>query len=355
MSEGRDPKETPYEMLGVDANATDAEITTAYRHLARERHPDTNPAGSADAFSELTDAYDVLRDPARRRAYDDTRQARGRAAAAAAGVRIPVRHVAQPAPRPPRPSDAPPRREAATRRTDLDLSLSFDQAALGTTVVIAADVDEPCQACAGTGHTPSSATACDGCGGTGATTRVSGGITIRTACSRCAGAGHAPPSPCPVCTGTGTRRRPHDITVRVPAGVDTGTRLRIRAPGAGELTGVIRVKDHPYFTRTGNDLHVRVPVTIAEATLGAVITVPTLDDAVAIRLPPGTPSGRTMRIRGRGITARDRAGDLLATIDVVIPATLNDQQRAALESFAAATESPRRHLETWPAAADGDP
>ncbi len=337
MSERRPPNESLYETLGVDADATDTEITTAYRRLAREHHPDINPAANAGAFSDVTDAYDVLHDPARRSAYDDTRQARGRAAKAAAAVRIPVRHVAQPTATPPphiqpRPPAPPP---------DVDLHLSFDQAALGTTVVVAVDTDEPCPACAGTGQTPTTVTVCDGCRGTGATTRNSGGITIRTECSRCAGSGHPPATACPACTGAGTHRRTHDVTVRVPAGVDSGTRLRIPIPDS-ELTGVVRVAPHPYFTRSGNDLHLRVPVTIAEAALGAVITVPTLDDALAIRLPPGTPTGRTLRIRGRGVAT----GDLLATIDVVIPAELNDRRRAALEAFADATDLPRRHLTT---------
>jgi molecular chaperone DnaJ len=132
------------------------------------------------------------------------------------------------------------------------------------------------------------------------------------------------------------------VSVRVPAGVDTGTRLRIRLPDGNETLGVVRVGDHPYFTRNGTDLRLRVPVTIAEAALGGVITVPTLRGAVAIRLPGGTAHGRTLRVKGRGVPHAGGHGDLLVTIDVTIPSELNEEQRAALEAFAAATESPRR-------------
>jgi molecular chaperone DnaJ len=133
--------------------------------------------------------------------------------------------------------------------------------------------------------------------------------------------------------------------VRVPPGVDSGARLRIPFPGGGEIVGVVGVAAHPYFTRDGSNLHLRVPITLAEAALGAVVTVPTLDSAVAIRVPPGTPHGRTLRVRGRGVPRGDRQGDLLVTVEVVVPFELNEAQRAGLEAFAAATESPRRHFE----------
>jgi molecular chaperone DnaJ len=332
-----------YDRLGVESDATDADITSAYRRLAREHHPDTNRGGPRQAFTELTDAYDVLRDPARRRAYDDARRVRADAATAAAGgVRIPVRHVTtsgggagERARQVARPGRAP----------EVELPLTFEQAALGTTAVLAIEADDPCGACRGNGLTTAGATPCATCGATGSTTRRSGGITIRAECAACGGSGRGRPDACPECAGAGHRRQTIEVGVRVPAGVDTGTRLRIPVPGGTEVIGVVRVSPHPYFTRNGNDLHLRVPVTVAEAMLGGVITVPTLDDAVAIRLPAGTPHGRTLRVRGKGVPHPEGTGDLLATVDVVIATDLNPAQRAALEAFAAATESPRRHLE----------
>jgi molecular chaperone DnaJ len=175
--------------------------------------------------------------------------------------------------------------------------------------------------------------------------RRSGGISIRTECSGCGGTGRKPPEACPACNGSGIGRRISDISVRVPPGVDTGAKLHIPLPGGAELIGVVKASEHALFTRDGSDLRLRVPVTIAEAALGAVLTVPTLDAAVTIRLPPGTAHGKTLRVRGRGIRCGDRAGDLLVTIEVVIPSELSESQRASLEAFAAATESPRRHLE----------
>jgi molecular chaperone DnaJ len=176
--------------------------------------------------------------------------------------------------------------------------------------------------------------------------RRSGGINIRTECPACGGTGRDEPPACSACDGSGIQRRTSEVSVRVPPGVDSGTKLRIPLPGGDGIIGVVRADAHPYFTREGTTLRIHTPVTIAEAALGTVITVPTLDSAVAIRVPAGTPHGRTLRVRGRGVRRGDDRGDLLVTIEVVIPSELNEAQRAALEAFAAATESPRRHLES---------
>lgn len=224
MNEHRDSRQRLYAILGVDTDATDAEIATVYRRLAREHRPDIDPAGNTGAVSEVTDAYGVLPDAARRSAYNATRYACGRAAAAAAGVRILVRHVAQ-------PTAAPPsRRPARPQASDVDLPLTFYQPALGARIVVAVDSAASCRAHGGTGHSAASATIYDPCRGKGTTTRNSGGMTIRTECSRYAGTGRLFPTACPACGGTGTCHRTHDVTVRVPAGVDTGSRLRIPVP-----------------------------------------------------------------------------------------------------------------------------
>lgn len=343
-----------YDALGVTSRATGEDITRAYRRLAREHHPDTNPRAERERFSDLTDAYDVLRDPTRRRAYDRTRTARAGAARAAAGVRIPVRRV-KPTERlhPTGPADnTQPHDDPRPEHGEIDLPLSFDQAALGTTVTMPVDTDVLCPACAGGGTETTGPTTCPDCDGEGSTERQSGGLRIRYECPHCDGSGKARAQRCSHCGGRGQVREVHEVTVRVPAGVDNGTRLRFNLPTVTEhreMFAVVSVADHPFFGRHGFDLTLRLPVTLSEAALGCVATVPTLRGAVAIRIPPGTPYGRTLRARGHGIPSGPTPGDLLITIDIVIPAELNERQRAALEAFGDATESPRKHFES------GDP
>lgn len=337
----RDAGRDPYRTLGVGADATDEEITRAYRRLARARHPDTNPDAADSDFAGLTDAYDVLRDPDRRRRYDRTRDSRAAAARAASATRIPVRTATAPRPRP-AAGDTP----STARVAEVELPLTFDQAALGTTATVTLASEGPCAACGGHGLT-ASASACPDCDGRGATTRVSGGINIRTTCPRCDGAGQGQPATCRTCGGRGSATASREVMVRVPAGVEDGTRLRLRPPtdAAAAVDAIVRVAAHPFFGRVGPDVTIRVPVTLAEAALGTVVTVPTLDGAVTIRVPAGTPHGRVLRVAGRGIAHAERLGDLLVTVTIDVPTTLNDPQRAALEAFAAATTSPRGHLE----------
>ena len=331
---GRDP----YSTLGVGADASDEEITRAYRRLARDQHPDTNPDAHDGDFAGLTDAYDVLRDPDRRRLYDRTRDTRAAAARAAAATRLPIRNVGTDWPR---PTD----REASRRAhaAEVELDLTFDQAALGTTATVTLTDETTCPACRGGS---AAASGCGACGGLGATSRRSGGITIRTTCATCGGTGHGQPATCGACRGAGTTTTARELTVRVPAGVEDGSRLRLHPTDRlGSVEAVVRVAGHPFFGRRDLDVTIRVPVTLAEAALGAVVTVPTLDGAVTIRVPAATPHGRVLRVAGRGITNASRVGDLLVTVAIDVPATLNDRQRAALESYAGATASPRRHLE----------
>lgn len=331
-----------YRTLGVPAGASDEDIARAYRRLAREHHPDANPNAARDTFADLTDAYDVLRDPDRRRAYDNTRRARQHAATSPAGVRIPATR------RDPDSKAAPSR--TASKNPDvhpIELVLTFEQAALGATTRITLPAEAACPGCQGSGSGTHDG-ACPTCGGIGAAVRISGGVTIRNTCRSCEGTGQQPATPCPVCGGTGRTPRSREVQVHIPAGVDTGDTVRIPiddTPGKGGVA-VVRVEAHRYFGRAGNDLTLRLPITVAEAVLGAVVTVPTLTGAVAIRIPAGTSHGRTLRVRGRGVPAGERPGDLLVTVEIVIPTTLTDQQRAALEAFAAATESPRQHFES---------
>ena len=335
-----------YSALGVPRDATSEDITRAYRRLAREHHPDANPAGDARRFSGITDAYDVLRDPGRRGTYDRTHRARADAAQAASAVRIPVRQSPRPTAQPSRgPAGARPPSPGTQALGEVELVLSFEHAALGTTALLQVSADSACDICSGSG---TSSRACEGCRGAGSESRMSGGITIRHVCPDCGGSGRVGRR-CGACSGTGRQATTREVKLRVPAGVEEGTRLRFRVPGAeggGEMVAVVRTSPHPYFGRRGRDLTLQVPVTVAEAALGAVLTVPTLGGAIAMRLPPGTPHGRTFRLRGRGIPHPSGPGDLLVPVQVDVPTELNDQQKAALESFAAATAPPRRHFET---------
>jgi len=329
----------PYDTLGVGADATEDEITRAYRRLARARHPDTNPDAASGDFAGLTDAYDVLRDPVRRRRYDQTRDTRAAAARAAAATRIPVRNVG--------PQRSPTPGESRSHGVaEVELDLTFDQAALGTDATLTLSTEATCPTCVGRGVTQPS-TGCTDCGGLGATTRVSGGISIRTTCASCDGTGRGGLVPCSTCEGRGTSAATRELTVQVPAGVEDGTRLRLRPSGTSPVAvdAVVRVGAHPFFGRRGTDLTVRLPITLAEAALGAVVTVPTLDSAVTIRVPAGTPHGRVLRVAGRGIAQTPRLGDLLVTVVIDVPTALDDRQRAALQSYAEATPSPRVHLE----------
>lgn len=300
-----------YELLGVKPTATTADIADGYARLEAGAGPDT------------VDAFEILRDQARRANYDGTRRARTDAATAAE-----TSH-----------------HHAPGGQGDVELELSFDQAALGTTATVHVDTPTVCSACAGGGAVPGAA--CGDCDGAGFHTRTSGGINIRAECRTCAGAGHGAPTPCASCAGRGSVLATHAVAIRVPAGVTDGARLRFGVPdGSGQMPRhtIVRVAPHPYFRRDGNDLKIQVPITIAEAALGATVTVPTLTGAVAIRIPPATPTGRTFRVRGRGVPATSGTGDLLATVDIVMPTDLSDEQRRALEAFAAATPSPRHHF-----------
>ena len=177
-----------------------------------------------------------------------------------------------------------------------------------------------------------------------------GGFGFSEPCRDCRGTGQIIDDPCPDCHGTGSTMQTRTITVRVPAGVKDGAKLRIAGkgtPGArggapGDLYVTVRVGSHPLFGRSGNDLTLTVPISFAEATLGTTLRVPTLDGAVSLKVAPGTPSGRTLRVRGRGIAAKARTGDLLVTVEVAVPTALTDDSREALEKFAAtSTDDPR--------------
>lgn len=321
-----------YDTLGVASDASAQDLTTAYRRLADQQGEDSAAAPPAD-LGVVSDAYEILRDPERRRSYDATQRHRRSEADAAAGFRIPLR---RPGPSGPAGGDLP---------DQIELPLTFEQAVLGTTATVEVPSVLACLACRGSGEVPGPP--CSACDGAGHALRRSGGIAIRRTCDACGGSGSTAPAACAHCGGRGRTETSKDIRLRVPPGTDDGALLRFTVPGERprEVRAVARVAEHRYFGRQGRDLTLRLPVTVPEAALGAVLTVPTLRGAVAMRLPPGTRSGRTFRVRGRGVESQGGPGDLLVTIEVVIPTDVSAEQRHALEVLATVTPSPRAHLE----------
>jgi molecular chaperone DnaJ len=353
-----------YKILGVSEDASEKDLTRAYRKLARKFHPDANPDDpkAEDRFKEISEAYDVLGDPERRKEYDEVRRF-GRAGFG-----------------PGSPGDGSfsfdagdlsdllggmfsgGRRRPSTgmgpRRGDdleADLHLSFDEAVEGVTTQVHLTSDSACHTRRGSGAAPGTAPqTCARCHGRGVVDDNQGFFSFSQPCEQCGGRGKVVVEPCPSCRGSGIERKPRQVKVRIPAGVKTGQRIRLKgrgAPGrnggpAGDLYVVVRVGNHELFGRNGDNLTIDVPITFTEATLGGRITVPTLDGStVTLKIPPATPSGKTFRVKGRGVATKKSTGDLLVTVKVDVPSELSEDQRAAVEAFGAATTaSPRDHM-----------
>jgi molecular chaperone DnaJ len=350
-----------YKALGVSDTATAKEIKASYRKLSKQFHPDQNP-GSEDRFKEISAAYDVLGDPERRKEYDEVRRM--------GPVGNPFGGGGQGFGQNFRVDDlgdlfgglfnrgrARTRGPAGPQRGDdleADLHLSFLDAANGITTTVNVTSDAPCNTCNGTGAAPgTSPVICPHCGGRGVLDENQGFFSFSQPCPECRGTGMKVETPCRTCHGTGLERRPRQVKVRIPAGVDDGQRIRLKARGGaghnggppGDLFVVVHTSNHALFGRKGKNLTITVPVTFPEAVLGATIKVPTLADPVPIRVPAGTRSGRTFRVKGRGVPATSGAGDLLVTVEVSVPQHLTDAQRKAVEALAETmTDDPRRDL-----------
>jgi len=237
------------------------------------------------------------------------------------------------------------------------LYLSFEDAVRGVTTTVNVVGEARCETCGGSGAAPgTSPVTCPMCHGRGALDDNQGLFSLSRVCPQCSGRGTVIETPCPTCRGSGVVRRTRAVKVRIPAGVEDGQRIRVKgrgAPGrangpAGDLYVAVRAGNHPIFGRRGRNLTINVPVTFPEAALGSTVRVPTLDDPVTLRIPAGTSSGRTFRVKGRGVPGHGRtgAGDLLVTADVTVPKKLTAEQRAAVEEFARVSdEEPRAHLE----------
>ena len=363
-----------YKVLGVPQSATDTEIRRAYRKLAKENHPDAHP-GKEERFKEISAAYDVLSEPEKRKEYDEIRRL-GPMAAGGAGFPggaggaggSPVTNIRTDnlgdlfgdllgrfggAPGGTRTrTTAPPGQRGDD--VEAELHLSFLDALHGVTTTVNVTTEATCSTCHGSGAAPgTSPVVCSRCGGRGVVSDNQGLFSFSRACPQCGGRGMMVESPCPTCRGSGSETRPRQVKVRIPAGVDDGQRIRVKGRGtpgrgggpAGDLWVTVRVAGHKLFGRKGRNLTLTVPVTFAEAALGAEITVPTLDGTVVLRVPPGTKSGSRFRVKGRGVADEKGAGDLLVTVEVAVPSKLSPAQREAIEALAtASTESPRTHL-----------
>ena len=355
-----------YRVLGVSESASAKEIKSAYRKLSRQYHPDTNAGATAEErFKEVSAAYDVVGNAERRKEYDEVRRL-GPAAAGFPGGGGQGGFSFQDAGDLGdllgglfgRSSAGGRGRRGPHRGHDLEteLHLTFDDAVTGVTTAVHLTSDAPCHTCNGSGAKPGTVPhRCSTCGGQGVVSDNQGLFSLSSPCPECRGRGITIDDPCPTCRGTGVEHRPREVKVRVPPGVADGQRIRLKGRGGpgqnggpiGDLFVVVRVSPHPIFQRRGRDLTVTVPITFPEATLGADIAVPTLDGgSVRLRVPPGTRSGRTFRVNGKGVATPTGTGDLLATVEVAVPSKLSSAERKALEAFQAASDgaSPREHL-----------
>src|SRR5256884_1012755 len=370
-----------YKALGVSKTAKPAEIKAAYRKLARKYHPDANKgdASAEERFKEISEAYSVLSDEKRRKEYDEARSLFG------GGFRVPTGQ---------RPGQGGfggfdlgdifsgtgdgggglgdlfgtvfnrggrtnTAQNRARRGADVETetTLTFGDAIDGTTVALGLTGEGPCPVCHGTGAKAGTMPrVCPTCNGTGQSSRNLGSFGISEPCKDCHGRGLVVDDPCPECSGSGRAMSSRTIQARIPAGVADGQRIKLAgkgAPGerggpAGDLYVRVHVAGHPVFGRSGHNLTVTVPVSFPEATLGAEIKVPAHRGLpVSVRIPPGTPNGRTFRVRGRGVRRSDGTnGDLLVTVSVQVPQKLTGTAREALDQFREATagEDPREDL-----------
>jgi molecular chaperone DnaJ len=340
-----------YKVLGVTSSATDKEITRAYRKLAKAHHPDTNP-GSEERFKEISVAYDVLGDAAKRKEYDEVRRL-GPAAAGFGG---------------PQPGAGNfnfqsgdigdlgdlfgglfgNRRARAQRGADLEtaLHLSFRDSVLGVTTTVSLPSNEACKTCHGRGAAPGGYVTCEVCHGRGVMNDDQGPFAMSSVCTACGGRGGRIVTPCPSCHGSGREPSSRRVNVRIPPGVVDAQRIRLKGKGGpgthggapGDLFVDVHVASDPRFDRRGRHVTTSVSVGLTAAILGTTLEVATLDDPVTLRVPAGTQPGTTMRVRGRGVpgSAKHAPGDLLVTVNVEIPKKLTKEQRTLVEKLATA-------------------
>jgi molecular chaperone DnaJ len=357
----------PYEVLGVAKNASDADIKKAYRKLAREYHPDRNQgdASAEERFKEVQGAYDVLSDPEKRKAFDTFGDARAAGfpggGADTGGMRFEEFDLANLGDLLGGMFGGGGRRAQSRqpiRGNDLEtrVRISFEDSLKGVQVRVPVEVETACTVCHGTGAEPGTApVTCPQCAGRGVVSDSQGLFAFSQPCPRCRGNGSIVEKPCRHCRGSGRERVTKRYGVKIPAGAKSGTRVRLKGKGeaghnsgpAGDLFVVVEVEPSPLYERRGSDLVLDVPVTYAEAALGASVDIPTPEGPVSLKVPSGTESGKLLRVKGRGapkLTGSGR-GDLLARVRVTVPKKLTKAEREALEGYQKVSrESPRERF-----------
>src|SRR5438067_2421553 len=377
-------KEDYYQILGVKRDAKPDEIKKAYRRLARKYHPDVNPGDKAaeERFKQMSEAFDVLSDPKKRAVYDRFGQYSDNLADAAARGATPGGAHARGTPfdfsgfdwssattgggagssfrdifadlfggarterEPPRPQ---PQRGADI---EMPLSISFEKAITGLTTNLTVNRSEQCSRCHGAGDTGGAVTTCPTCKGSGQVQRAGGRLRFTQECHDCGGTGKRRP-PCSLCKGKGVLPKTETVKVRIPAGVDTGSRVRVPAKGEGGRLGappgdlyiITNVGRHKYFTRKGDNIYVTVPITVPEAALGANIEVPTVEGKTQLKIRPGTQSGMKIRLRERGVPSLrnpNLRGDQFVEVQVTLPNIVSEETKELLKRYAQLnTENPR--------------
>jgi molecular chaperone DnaJ len=340
-----------YGALGVPKGASAGEIKKAYRKLARQYHPDRNPgdASAEERFKEVQHAYDVLSDPEKRKAYDKFGSADGRRGPQAGDFNFDFGDLGD-------LGDifgglfgrgrgGQQQRSRAERGADLEVqvNLSFEDSLKGIETKIPVDVETACRDCGGSGARPgTSPRVCPECRGRGVVSESQGLFALSQPCPRCRGNGTVIEDPCPRCRGTGRERRTRRYSVKIPAGVRDGTRIKLKGKGeaglnggpAGDLHVVTRVADSPIYERRGADLVVDVPLSLADAALGTEVDVPTPDGPVSLKVPAGSEHGKLLRIKGRGAPKlKGGKGDVLARLRLQVPKKLNKKQRELYEQL----------------------
>lgn len=388
-----------YGTLGVKRTAKAVDIRKAYRSLARKYHPDVNPGDKAaeDRFKEVQTAYDVLKDDKKRQMFDQygfysdqafaAGGAPGRAGSAAGSGGFQPGDFdfngfdfSEFAPGAGRPSGGaggqqrggfsdlfgnlfsqggPGSTQAAGPEPGEDLEYAIDidfwEAIRGTTARLSVNRNAPCARCSATGQVNSGGpAACGECNGSGQVNQTVGNMQFKITCPRCEGKGHVR-NVCPSCRGDGRNSTSENVEVRIPAGAQQGSRLRVPRKGNGGLRGgppgdlyiVTRVGDHPFFKRTGDDIRIQVPVTPAEAVLGAKIEVPTIEGSAFLKVPPATSSGKVFRVRERGVLnpGSERKGDQFVEVRIVVPEIPDEATKELMREYSKLnSESPREHL-----------
>jgi molecular chaperone DnaJ len=370
-----------YAVLGVSSSASQDEIKKQYRRLAAKHHPDKNPndAKAAERFKEISEAYTVLGDVEKRKQYDEMRRlgafggfgggarggprpSGGTRPGAGAGAReqefrfqdfdiggiggLGDLFASMFGGGAERPAGQRQREEQRGQTVETTLEVPFRVAATGDKVAVELEVNEECDVCNGSGAAPGATLrVCPECNGRGVISFGQGGFAVNRPCPMCLGRGQVPSERCPKCNGAGEVRNRKKVMITVPAGSDSGTKIRLKGQGGrgsagappGDLVITLNVQPDRFYKRDGLDLIASVPINIAQATLGSKISVKTLEGKrVAIRIPPGTASGRRFRVRGQGIAKDSQRGDLIIEVQISVPEKLSEEQERMMREFAEA-------------------